>query len=163
MIFVQNLSCSATYGYARVNTQQEMLAMAADKICIAIQSWIKFNCRKVKRWCSTQPSTDHSRLRYLIRLYSCLRGSYCRGTPMLGLSSSLRYGFVNAWPCSSLRGKCGMWGQLVGSTWNKLALTIWLPNNIFCNCHLAPNKIFGFSPLAPNKIISFSLLALNKM
>ena len=44
-----------------------------------------------------------------------------------------------------------------------IILTLWLPNKIFRNCHLAPNKIFGFSPLAPNKIFGFSFLAPNKI
>ena len=37
-------------------------------------------------------------------------------------------------------------------------LTLWLPNNIFRNCHLVPNKFFRFSSLVPNKIFGFSLL-----
>ena len=41
-------------------------------------------------------------------------------------------------------------------------LTIWLPNKIFRNCHLAPNKFFCFSPLASNEIFGFSLLASKK-
>ena len=43
------------------------------------------------------------------------------------------------------------------------ALTLWLWNKIFRNCHLARNKFFRFSSLAPNKIFGFSLLAQNKI
>ena len=42
-------------------------------------------------------------------------------------------------------------------------LTLWLPNKIFCNCHVAPNTFFRFSSLAPNKTFGFSLLAPNKI